>query len=177
MKRIGDGIKKQPKNPDFKRQKADVEARMKENATTIAEGKAEVEKVKAEVATLGDVNAKIAELTIKKVERRELARNAYQLALKADPKNYDALFNLGVFFYNEAVEMKAGVDVMDMKEYETKGKALESKVCGKFKQSQPYFDRAKIIKTDDELLIQAMTQLSNALKQYEDKKIACEEAK
>lgn len=177
LKRIGDGIKKQPKNPDFKRQKADVEARMKENATTIAEGKAEVEKVKAEVATLGDVNAKIAELTIKKAERRELARNAYQLALKADPKNYDALFNLGVFFYNEAVEMKAGVDVMDMKEYETKGKALESKVCGKFKQSQPYFDRAKVIKTDDEPLVQAMLALTNALKQYEEKKIVCEEAK
>jgi len=176
LKRIGDGIKKQPKNPDFKRQKTDVETRMKENATVMAETKTELEAAKAEVSALGDINAKIAELTAKKNEKRELAKAAYQMALKADPKNYDALFNMGVFFYNEAVEMKGVVDNMDMKDYQAKGKEIESKVCGKFKQAKPYFERAKAIK-EEETLTASMTALENILKQYDEKKIPCEETK
>ncbi len=176
LKRISDLAKKQPKNVDLKRQKTDVENKIKENNTLVAETKVEVEKAKAEAAQLGDVSAKIKDLNAKIAEKRILAKTAYQKAIKADPKNYDALFNMGVFYYNEAVEMKKEVDNMDMKDYQTRGKEVESKVCGKFKQALPYFTQAKAIKEED-TVTESLKSLEALLKQFEEKKITCEEAK
>jgi tetratricopeptide (TPR) repeat protein len=176
IKRIAGLIVKQPKNADLKRQKAEVEAKQKENKTALDEAKAELAKAKEENAKLGDPTAKIAELTTKQNTAREAAKDAYNKALAAEPNNYDALFNMGVFYYNEAVEMKGVVDAMDMKDYNAKGKEIEAKVCGKFKQSQPYFVKARAIK-EEEQVVETMKQLDTILKQFEEKKIPCEEAK
>ncbi|TAE37513.1 MAG: hypothetical protein EAZ70_08805 [Runella slithyformis] len=176
LKRIGDGIKKQPKNADLKRQKTETEARQKENKATIAELKEKVAKDKEELAKLGDVDAKIADLITKRNEKLTLARTAYNKALAIDPKNYDALFNVGVFYFNEAVEMKGIVDGMDMKDYNARGKDIEIKVCGKFKQAQSFFLKAKESKEED-MLTENLKMLENIFKEFEGKKIVCEEAK
>lgn len=176
VKRIAGLIAKQPKNADLKRQKAEVEAKQKENKVALEEAKAELVKTKEEIAKLGDPSAKIAELNAKLTKAREGAKSAYDRALKADPNNYDALFNMGVFYFNEAVEMKREVDAMDMKEYNAKGKDLEPKVCGKFKQSHPYFTKAKAIK-EEEAVVETLKQLDVILKEFEGKKIVCEETK
>lgn len=176
IKRIAGLIAKQPKNADLKRQKADAETKQKENKVALEEAKAELAKVKAEVAQLGDVNAKIADLTAKQNVVREAAKDAYNKALSIEANNYDALFNLGVFYFNEGVEMKSVIDAMDMKEYNTKGKEVEAKVCGKFKQAQPYFLKAKAVK-EEEQLTETLKSLDAILKQFEEKKIVCEEAK
>lgn len=172
VKRIGALIAKQPKNADLKRQKAEVEAKMKENKTVIEQEKAELAKAKEEASKIGDPTAKIAELTTKMNTAKEAAKSAYNKALEADPNNYDALFNMGVFFFNEAVEMKKEIDGMDMKEYNARGKEVESKVCGKFKQSQPYFVKARAIK-EEEQVVETMKSLDTILKQFEEKKVEC----
>jgi len=177
IKRIGGLIAKQPKNADLKRQKAEVETKMKENKDVIKTEKEELEKAIAESKAIGDPTAKIAELTAKRNKSLESAKAAYDKALKADPNNYDALFNMGVFYFNEAVEMKTVVDAMDMKEYNAKGKEVEAKVCGKFKQSQPYFMKAKAVKDTEEQLIETIKQLDTILTQFTEKKIVCEESK
>lgn len=176
VKRIAGLIVKQPKNADLKRQKAEVEAKQKENKVAWEEAKAELVKTKEEIAKLGDPTAKIAELTTKLNTARDAAKDAYVKALAAEPNNYDALFNMGVFYFNDAVEMKGVVDAMDMKDYNAKGKEIEAKVCGKFKQSQPYFVKARAIK-EEEQVVETMKQLDTILKQFEEKKIPCEEAK
>jgi len=176
LKRIADATKKQPKNADLKRQKADTETRQKENKTTIAELKVKVAKDKEELATLGDVTTKLADLTVKRNEKLTLAKAAYNKALTIDAKNYDALFNVGVFYFNEAVELKSQVDVMDMKEYSAKGKEIESKACGTFKKAQSYFLKAKESK-EEEMLTENLKMLENIFKEFEGKKVACEEMK
>lgn len=176
VKRISGMILKQPKNADLKRQKADLETKIKENRTIIEEEKVEVAKAKDAAAQAGDINAKIVELTTKQNKARDEAKDAYTKALAIDPNNYDALFNMGVFFFNEAVEMKSAVDAMDMKEYNAKGKEIEPKVCGKFKQSEPYFTKAKAVK-EEEQVVETMKQLQTILTQYKEKGIACEETK
>ena len=176
VKRIGGLITKQPKNADLKRQKAEVETKQKENKVALEEAKADLVKAKEEVALLGDVTAKIAEATAKQNEARDGAKDAYNKALAIDPNNYDALYNMGVFYFNEAVEMKAVVDAMDMKDYNAKGKEVEAKVCGKFKQAQPYFMKAKAVK-EEEALLETIKSLETILKQFEEKKIVCEATK
>ncbi|MFN4147474.1 MAG: tetratricopeptide repeat protein, partial [Runella sp.] len=176
IKRITGLIAKQPKNADLKRQKAEAEAKLKENKENIETEKVEVAKAKEEAAAAGNIAAKIVELTEKRNKARDEAKAAYQKALAADGNNYDALFNMGVFYFNEAVEMKSVVDAMDMKEYNAKGKEIESKVCGKFKQSRPYFLKAKDIK-DEEQVVEVLKSLESLLTQLEGKNIPCEEAK
>jgi tetratricopeptide (TPR) repeat protein len=179
MKRLTDGIKKQPKNAELKRQKLETEGRQKENKKTIDENKAEVAATKAELDKIGGVeaiNKKITELTAKQLERKSLAKSAYLNALKADGNNYDALFNMGVYYYNEAAELKSSVDAMDMKDYNEKGKAVEAKVCGKFKQALPFFTKAKTVK-EEEAVADNIKTIDGILKEYENKKIVCEEAK
>ncbi|MBB3837924.1 tetratricopeptide (TPR) repeat protein [Runella defluvii] len=176
IKRIAGLIAKQPKNADLKRQKTEAETKQKENKVEWEAAKAELAKAKEEAAALGDVSAKLADLTAKQNVSRAAAKEAYDKALSIDGNNYDALFNLGVFYFNEAVEMKAVVDAMDMKDYNTKGKEVEAKVCGKFKQAQPYFVKAKAIK-EEEQVVEIMKQLDTILKQFEEKKVVCEEAK
>ena len=83
---------------------------------------------------------------------------------------------MGVFYFNEAVEMKAAVDAMDMKDYNAKGKEIEAKGCDKFKKYQPYFNKARAIK-EEEQVVETMKQLDSILKQFEEKKIPCEETK
>jgi tetratricopeptide (TPR) repeat protein len=179
IKRLTDGMKKQPKNAELKRQKGETETRQKDNKKTIDENKAEVAAAKKEldgVGGLDKINARVIELSAKQLERKTLAKDAYLRALKADPANYDALFNMGVYYYNEAAEMKSSVDVMDMKEYNEKGKAVEAKVCGKFKQALPYFQKAKAVKEED-IVAENIKTIDGILKQFEEKKIVCEEVK
>jgi tetratricopeptide (TPR) repeat protein len=179
IKRLTDGIKKQPKNAELKRQKGETEIRQKDNKKIIDENKAEVVAAKKELDGVGGlekINARVTELSAKQLERKTLAKDSYLRALKADPANYDALFNMGVYYYNEAAEMKSSVDVMDMKEYNEKGKAVESKVCGKFKQALPFFQKAKAVKEEDVVLDNIKT-IEGIVKQFEEKKIVCEETK
>jgi tetratricopeptide (TPR) repeat protein len=179
IKRLTDGIKKQPKSAELKRQKGETEARQKDNKKSIEEGKAEVAAAKKELDGIGGIekiNARVTELTVKQLERKILAKESYLKALKADPANYDALFNMGVYYYNEAAEMKAMVDVMDMKEYNEKGKSVEAKVCGKFKQALPFFTKAKAVKEED-VVSDNIKTIDGIIKQFEEKKIVCEETK
>ncbi len=179
IKRLNDGIKKQPKNAELKRQKSETETRQKDNRKTIDENKAEVATAKKElevVGTIETINAKVIELTAKQNEKKTLAKESYLRALKADPASYDALFNMGVYYYNEAAELKSSVDVMDMKEYNEKGKIVEGRVCGKFKQALPFFTKAKAVKVED-IVVDNIKTIDGILKQFEEKKIVCEEAK
>ncbi|MEZ4904433.1 MAG: hypothetical protein R2822_23135 [Spirosomataceae bacterium] len=129
VKRIAGMIAKQPKNADLKRQKTDLETKIKENKAAIEAEKEELSKAKTAAAEAGDVTSKIADLTTKQNKARAEAKEAYAKSLSIDGNNYDGLFNMGALYFNEAVEMKSEVDAMDMKEYVMpKGKEIEAKV-------------------------------------------------
>ena len=173
--RLTGNIKRQPKNADLKRQLTEVQGR-------IADQKAKVagleQQVKEEAAKGVDVTAqqsKAVELTKKAADTKAMARDYYQKALVADPVNFEANFNMGVGVFNEGVEMKREVDNMSMADYSKNGKEVEGRVCGKFKQALPYFQKAKSIRGDDNALNTTLEQLENILKQFEGKNIVCVE--
>jgi hypothetical protein len=174
VKRLNARIKAQPKNPDLKRQLdqatqgrnearegvAKLETSMKE----AADAAAKVDKSKLQ----SDLDA----LVSKQQSARELAIGTYQAALKADPKNYDALFNLGVFYFNDAVEMKKEVDNMSMQEYQQRGKEVEGRVCGRFQKAKPYFEQAVQANDSDEAK-ETLETVNNILAQFEGKNVKC----
>jgi len=173
--RLSATIKKTPK-PELKRQLADVQKRLAEQKVEVAKLEADAKAAAAGAAGATDSAKRLAEL--KQAQKESLTQEKTYLdkALAIDPNNFDANFNTAVFLFNEAVEMKRGVDRMDMSEYSKNGKELDGKVCGKFKQSLPYFTKAKSIKDEAEVN-ENLTNLQNILKQYEEKKIECIESK
>jgi len=169
--RLSGLIKKSPK-ADLKRQLADVQAKAKEQKATVTQLEADVKAAQSGGATGGVSEQQIATLKQKSAEDRKLANEYYNKALAVDPNNYDANYNLGVFYFNEAVSMKNEVDRMDMAEYSKRGKEVDGKVCGKFKQAQPYFDKAKAVKEEPDL-VENLNTLKSVLAQYEGRKVVC----
>ncbi|ADB38046.1 TPR repeat-containing protein [Spirosoma linguale DSM 74] len=169
--RLQASIKKSPK-PELKRQLTDVQKRLAEQKTEVAKLEAEAKEAAANAGAVADGAKRLGELKQAQAENKKQEKMYLDKALAIDPNNYDANFNTAVFLFNEAVEMKRGVDRMDMAEYNKNGKELDGKVCGKFKQSLPYFTKAKSIK-DEADVNENLTNLQNILKQYEEKKIVC----
>lgn len=172
--RLSAAMKKQPKNADLKRQLADVQKRAAEQKATIAQLDAAAKEAAANSGAAAGNDQKLADLKKKFDNDRTMAIENYKKALTVDPNNYDANFGMGVTYFNEAVRMKGAVDAMDMAEYNKRGKEVDGQVCGKFKQSLPYFQKAKAAKDDQEVATN-LENLQNILKQYEERKVACVE--
>lgn len=132
-------------------QVANLEAKVKE-LSDVANGIQE-EKAAA-TAAAGDAaanKAQMDELTAKVKEIRANLPNYYTKALEVDPTNYDALYQLGAYYYNDAVEIKRQVNSMDMNEYKKTGKDLEAKLAVKYNEALPYFERGYKVKKDEDL--------------------------
>ena len=169
-------IKKQPKNADLKRQLAEVQKKATDQKGTIAQLEADVKASAADASSAAAAEKRLTELKQKQAEQKNLEKEYLQKALAVDPNNYDANYNMGVYVFNEAVELKRAVDKMDMTDYNKNGKEADGKVCGKFKQALPYFEKAKSIKDEPELA-ENLTNTQNILKQYEERKVVCVESK
>jgi len=176
IKRISALNKKAPK-PDLKRQLADVTAKKKEATTAIEALNAQITAAAAS-AGKGENQAVLQDslniLKTQKTTANNEAIAAYKKVLDIDAANYDALYNLGVFYFNEAVELKREVDNMSMTDYQTKGKEVEGRVCGRFKKAKPYFEKAIQVKDEAEAK-ENLATVNNVLEQFAGKQVACTE--
>lgn len=170
-------IKKNPKSADAKRQLADVQKRQIEGKAKVAELEAQVKEEASQGVDVAVTEKKIADLQAKQTQERNNAKEYYNKALAIEPNNFDANFNMGVFYYNEGAEMNKLTGAMDMAEYNKRGKEIEGQVCGRFKQALPYFMKAKAVKANEEELNNSIQQAENILKQFEERKVVCVDAK
>jgi tetratricopeptide (TPR) repeat protein len=133
-------------------QVSNLEAKIKELSDVL---KGQQDDKAAAIAAAGDpaVNkSKIDELTAKVKEIRASLPGYYTKALEIDSLNYDALYQMGAFYYNDAVEIKSKLNAMDMETYKKQGKELEAATAKIYKdKALPYFTRAywKVKKTDE----------------------------
>lgn len=139
-------------------QKAEIE---KEIGTVIAD----IEKKKSQTANNADLNAKAQELSGKQKAAKNKAVENYTKVLNLDANNYDALYNLAVINYNDAVEIKKVVDNMDIATYRKEGKPIEDKACAQFAVSKPYFEKASKIKPEDDVVKETLSNLERILEQ------------
>jgi hypothetical protein len=108
----------------------------------------------AATAAAGDAaanKARIDELSVKVKEIRTNLPTYYTKALEVDANNYDALYQMGAYYYNDAVEIKRQVNGMDMNEYKKTGKDLEAKLAAKYNEALPFFERGYKVKKDEDL--------------------------
>jgi tetratricopeptide (TPR) repeat protein len=178
IKRITGLLKKQPKSADLKRQLDDVTTSRNEAKTYITKYEGEIKALadKANSPDKAKTEKDLADLQSKYDATKKDILGSYQKALAAEPENYDALFNLGVIYFNEAVVMKSEVDNMNMQQYQKTGKEAEGLFCGVFKKAKPYFEKAVKAKPDMEEASTTLETLNSVLSQLEEKKVKCVEA-
>lgn len=169
--------KREPKNVDVKNQITRVKQMITDSQAKISGLEKDVQEQAQQSQAAGNQEQKLAELTKTVESDRALVKEYYSKALQVDPNNFDANFNLGAAYFNEAIQIREQLGAMDMKEYQAKGKEIEGQVCGKFKQALPYFQKAKAAKDSDQDLNDNLTNLQNILKQFEDNKVVCVESK
>ncbi|MBU1823199.1 MAG: tetratricopeptide repeat protein [Bacteroidetes bacterium] len=174
IKRIGARLKAQPKSADLKRQLSEVTASRDETKANVAKYQEELKAAqeKANSPDKANMEKQLADLEKKYTDNRAQTIETYKKALEIDPNNYDALFNLGVIYFNDAVELKREVDNMGMQEYQKRGKEVEGRVCGRFQKAKPYFEKAVKIKQEEEA-VTTLENLNNVLTQFEGKKVEC----
>lgn len=175
-KRLAGRIKAQPRNAELKRQLEDVNNSQKETQANIAKIEADIKAAeeKEQSVDKSALQNQLTELKAKQAEAKTQALKTYEKAIEVDGNNYDALFGLGAIYYNEGVELKREVDNMNMQEYQQKGKEVESKVCGRFKKSRPYFEKAASINPDSDAKV-TLDNINNIIQQVEAKNIPCAE--
>ncbi|TDE15700.1 tetratricopeptide repeat protein [Dyadobacter psychrotolerans] len=176
VKRISALLKKQPKSADLKRQLDEVNAKKKEAVTAIAtiEGNIKTATESAKGNDNAALEKELTELKAKQVNASNEAMANYKKVLELEATNYDALYNLGVFYFNEAVLLKSEVDNMNMTEYQARGKEVEGRVCGRFKKAKPYFEKA-IASKDEAEAKENLATVNSVLEQFAEKKVACVE--
>jgi tetratricopeptide (TPR) repeat protein len=139
-------------------QKAQIE---KDIASVIAD----IQKKKSASGNLDELKAKAQDLSAKQKASKNKAVENYTKVLNIDANNYDALYNLAVINYNDAVEIKKVVDHMDIATYRREGKAIEDKACEQFAVSKPYFEKASKIKPEEEIVKETLSNLERILEQ------------
>ncbi|MFC0182365.1 hypothetical protein SAMN04515674_101334 [Pseudarcicella hirudinis] len=167
IKRLTDKIKKDPKTAaSSKKQLADVVKMRDDQKAVLEQMNAEAAKQAASAVNVADLTKQLEELTKKQAEDRGFAAEYYKKSLAINPNDFDANYNMGVFYFNEGVKIKGKVDSMDMKTYQKDGKAIEQSAISTFKESMPYFEKAWEIKKEDDLKGN-LRGLYNVLKQLE----------
>ncbi len=80
----------------------------------------------------------------------------YKKAAELNPDYFDALYNLGVIYFNQGVEqMNVANDKTDFKEFEQEKKKADEL----FKKSLPYMERANEIKPEDTGVLESLKGL------------------
>lgn len=172
QKRLNALLRKQPQNAELKRQLGTVKQRITDNQATIAQLEANDQSAMHASAAL-ESGRRLEEARQKYAREKELEKYYLTRALALDPGNYDANFNMGVRYFNQAVKLKKVVDGMSSAEYSQYGKKVEGQVCGTFKKVVPYFERARQTKSTEADLNEHLTNLENILKQFQDKNVIC----
>ncbi len=86
----------------------------------------------------------------------EKAKEAYSRSLAIDPDFFDANYNMGVLYYNEAVKLlEEANEIMDNVEYE-KARDAAFEVL---RQSVPYLEQAHVANPDDEYTMETLRVL------------------
>ena len=151
------------KQAPIKAQVAKLESTLAEQTKALDGLKADLTKAEAEVGDEATNKAKIEELSAKVAEFRKDLPGFYTKALEVNENYYDALYQLGAYYFNEAVEIKKKVDNMDMETYKKEGKNVEAAVTSKYEQALPYFEKGFKVKKEDDLK-EVLKQIYRSLK-------------
>jgi tetratricopeptide (TPR) repeat protein len=88
---------------------------------------------------------------------KEGAVEAYKKALEIKPDYFEANFNTGVYYYNEAIAKQNEINNLGIsKEDQAKRKEMQPLVPEYFKKARPYFEAAIATNPDDLSILETL---------------------
>jgi len=101
-----------------------------------------------------------------KLDQTEKAKESYKAALERDPDLFMALYNLGVLYFNEGVDIVSKANqTKDDAEY----KKLRDQANAKFKKAIPYMEKALEVKPDEQNVLNTLRTLYYRLRTEDPK--------
>jgi tetratricopeptide (TPR) repeat protein len=101
-----------------------------------------------------------------KIQDREKAIQLYDQAIKIDPEYFDANYNLGALYYNQAAELITEATNLPLNETEKYDKLLEEG-NEMMKKSLPYLEKADQIQPGDPTTLQTLKEIYTRLNMLE----------
>jgi len=93
----------------------------------------------------------------------EQAVESYKKSIEKDAQYFDANFNLAAYYYNEAAEILAEANNMDLQEYQEKGEEIEGKAREYFERALPYLETSQTLEPDNEKVLSTLSTIYQQL--------------
>ncbi len=103
----------------------------------------------------------------------ENAKESYKTAIDLKPGYFEALYNLGALFYNEAAKILKDADKIDLKKVK-EFEAMQAKAKEQFELALPYMEKAHEANKTDRSTLQTLVTIYHRLQKYDKKKEAQE---
>lgn len=97
--------------------------------------------------------------------------DAYEKAVLLDPKYYDALYNLGAYFYNRGAEILNNYSAIDSNKITQSDKANFDNGIKEFIKAQPYFEKLNKEYPNDLLVLKTLLNIYIKTEQIEKAKM------
>jgi tetratricopeptide (TPR) repeat protein len=113
---------------------------------------------------LGTIYSKLLDTAMVHGEESEIAKyrpktlTTYERVLAIDPTHHGANFNMGVTYYNDAMEVTRQMNALPPRGAEAEYNKLNTERTGKLKQALPFLEAAYKAKPDDEVTIRALRE-------------------
>ncbi|AKQ45557.1 hypothetical protein TH63_07700 [Rufibacter radiotolerans] len=156
---------KYPNNRDFMLQELDLFIKSGREQESLAKLDAAIA-ADPKNANLYTVKGNLLERT----KKPEDALTAYKKAAELDPTNFDAQYNLGVYYFNKGANLNNKANKMSLAEYQKSGKAVQAEAKKFFVQALPYFEAAHKAQPKDRTTVQSLLKVYTALDRPADAK-------
>ncbi|WP_210464931.1 MULTISPECIES: tetratricopeptide repeat protein [Rufibacter] len=107
---------------------------------------------------------------LEKLNKGDEALASYKKAAEIDPANFDAQYNLGVYYFNKGANLNNKANKMSLAEYQKNGKAVQAEAKKFFSQAMPYFENALKAQPKDRTTVQSLLKVYTALDRPADAK-------
>lgn len=96
------------------------------------------------------------------------AIGCYQKALEVDANYFDANYNLGAVYFNQAAEKLSVANKMDFGTYQKEGKKVEDEAKGLFNKALPFFEKAHSLEPKNMETMESLKTIYAKLGRSED---------
>ncbi|MFB9862075.1 tetratricopeptide repeat protein [Rufibacter immobilis] len=107
---------------------------------------------------------------LERMKKPDDALASYKKAAELDPTNFDAQYNLGVYYFNKGANLNNKANKMSLAEYQKNGKAMQAEAKKFFTQALPHFESAYKVQPKDRTTVQSLLKVYTALDRPADAK-------